>query len=74
MMHLRLMEDARDALYAVREERKPNWITFCLCPALTSICITFGQRNKAVIGGFMVPVHEAYGKRSLVSMVHRVNM
>lgn len=32
------------------------------------------QYNKTVIGGFVSPVHEKYGKSSLAPMHHRLNM
>lgn len=47
LAHLRILEDARDALRA---------------------------QGMHVVGGFVSPVHAGYGKRSLVSMHHRVNM
>eukprot|EP00811_Abedinium_folium_P035392 NODE_8188_length_1515_cov_16.369597.p1 GENE.NODE_8188_length_1515_cov_16.369597~~NODE_8188_length_1515_cov_16.369597.p1 ORF type:complete len:278 (+),score=25.44 NODE_8188_length_1515_cov_16.369597:82-915(+) len=45
--HLRMMEEARDAMVA---------------------------RGYYVAGGFLSPVHQKYGKRSLVSMQHRLRM
>jgi len=47
MFHLRLMEEARDALV---------------------------KKGVHVAGGFISPVHAKYGKKSLVSMHHRLNM
>lgn len=47
IFHLRLMEDARDALI---------------------------EKGYHVAGGFLSPVHIKYGKKSLVTMHHRVNM
>lgn len=45
--HLRIMEEARNALEA---------------------------QGVHVVGGFMSPTHQLYGKKSLVDMHHRVNM
>lgn len=47
VFHLRLLEDARDAMV---------------------------ERGYHVAGGFLSPCHQKYGKKSLVSMHHRVNM
>ena len=48
VLHLRLMEDARDAVNA--------------------------KGNMQVLGGFLSPVHDAYGKKGLLPAYHRVNM
>lgn len=49
LLHLRMFEEARDAL-----ERSGN--------------------NFAVVGGYMSPVHDAYGKASLAPAHHRLSM
>lgn len=48
VMHLRILEDARDSLDK--------------------------ESNFEVIGGFISCTHDAYGKKSLAPMVHRLNM
>jgi len=48
LLHLRLMEDARDAL--------------------------LDQGRVQVLGGYMSPVNDAYGKKGLLAGHHRVNM
>jgi len=50
LLHLRMFEEARDAL-----ERSPG-------------------HSFAVIGGYMSPVHDAYGKASLAPAHHRLSM
>lgn len=50
-----------------------------LAPSATSpifrpLALDSQMGHKTVIGGYLSPVHEKYGKASLAAMHHRVNM
>lgn len=48
--------------------------TFAHCRLLEDAKDTLEDKGIHVIGGFMSPVHIGYGKKSLISNFHRVNM